>query len=1094
MQFSVSLSAAVSAPVELMWSTADGTARAGSDYSAVSEEVVTIPANATEATFSVATIGDDEVEDDETFTVRVTAHGTPPAGVTVPDDLRATGTIRDDDVDIPPDQVGALRWSFDTDSNTISSPALGEVGAATIYVTSGNILYALDANGQLRWSFELGGGFGSTSSVPVIGNDGTVFVQGYGDNLNRLYAVGSNGALRWSYDSGGFISDSPAIGADGTIYVLSSTSGLHAVTRNGSLRWTVPMRGGLRDLAIGADGTIYVLENLNVERSALYAINADGSTRWSHPWSASPQQGSHDRNLAIGADGTIYASDGSVRAINTDGSLRWSFDVDVGPFESSSAPVIGVDGTVYVIPTSAGDLHAINANGTLRWTRNIGIGPPSSPTIGADGTIYVEGGQILYAIAPDNSLRWTFNMEKPSGKSPVIGSDGTVYVSAYGSAPGTRGTLYAIKSDSKGLADSSWPIVGQDVRRQGRIPYARPSPPVGVKYELTVTTTGARGTVMSVPAGIECGPSASMCSALFDEGTTVTLTATPASGLKFARWLGSCSGTEPTCLVRMTTGHSVTAHFVEFDALNLTIDGMYINQAIQKPDGTVPLVRGRDGLLRVFVRANDFSEVRPQVRVRFFRNGALIDTRFIDASGAPSPAPISERESTLAASWNLRIPGASMVPGLSVVADVDPYDAISERVETDNVFPRSGDPLSLDIRDVPMFRGRLVPVHQSARCGITGDVNERNKDTYLDLFRRVYPLADDDVDVRQIYTTTALDHYAVLSEIAQLRLDDGSSRYYYGVMSSKGCRDSYYAGGVAGEKAAVGSDSDDFHSGRTNREYIYAHEVGHNFGRPHAPCGTSDGDPYPVYPYRGGVIGHWGWDRKDGRLIDPTTADVMGYCDPSWISDYTYRGVLDYREQNDRRNAPRRSQPVLVLWGAVSDEGVTIEPAYLDRDGTVVEPEPGPYRLEGLDDSGAVLFSRSFSGYEVPDENRPGLRHFSFRIPVSEAHLDRLAALRVRGLHYTAVIRSTTSSRSGRMDVLQGGADQVRLERLDRKRVRVTWDGDRFALAIIRDPSGAVLSYARGGEVVVATGAAELELQLSDGVRSTSRTGMVAGR
>ena len=46
--------------------------------------------------------------------------------------------------------------------------------------------------------------------------------------------------------------------------------------------------------------------------------------------------------------------------------------------------------------------------------------------------------------------------------SPAIGSDGTVYV-------GSRDNkLYAIKTDSKGLAKSPWPMRGQNARHTGR--------------------------------------------------------------------------------------------------------------------------------------------------------------------------------------------------------------------------------------------------------------------------------------------------------------------------------------------------------------------------------------------------------------------------------------------------------------------------------------------------------------------------------------------------------------------------------------------------------------------------------------------------
>jgi hypothetical protein len=77
-------------------------------------------------------------------------------------------------------------------------------------------------------------------------------------------------------------------------------------------------------------------------------------------------------------------------------------------------------------------------------------------------------------------------------------------------------------------------------------------------YPLTVTKAGTgNGTVTSSPAGIDCGAS---CSAFFDAGAGVTLSAAPASGSTFSGWSGACSGMG-SCQVTMSTALSVTATF-----------------------------------------------------------------------------------------------------------------------------------------------------------------------------------------------------------------------------------------------------------------------------------------------------------------------------------------------------------------------------------------------------------------------------------------------------------------------------------------------------------------------------------------------------
>ena len=58
---------------------------------------------------------------------------------------------------------------------------------------------------------------------------------------------------------------------------------------------------------------------------------------------------------------------------------------------------------------------------------------------------------------------WEFETGSGVDSSPAIGSDGTVYVGS------NDNKLYAIKTESKGLAKSPWPMRGQNARHTGRV-------------------------------------------------------------------------------------------------------------------------------------------------------------------------------------------------------------------------------------------------------------------------------------------------------------------------------------------------------------------------------------------------------------------------------------------------------------------------------------------------------------------------------------------------------------------------------------------------------------------------------------------------
>ena len=102
-------------------------------------------------------------------------------------------------------------------------------------------------------------------------------------------------------------------------------------------------------------------------------------------------------------------------------------------------------------------------------------------------------------------------------------------------------------------------------------------------FALTVSTGGGgSGTVSSNPSGIDCGVT---CSANYNSGTSVTLTATPTAGSTFNGWSGACTGTG-SCVMSMSAAQSVSASFALITySLSVTKSGTGSGTVSSSPAG-----------------------------------------------------------------------------------------------------------------------------------------------------------------------------------------------------------------------------------------------------------------------------------------------------------------------------------------------------------------------------------------------------------------------------------------------------------------------------------------------------------------------------
>jgi hypothetical protein len=510
--------------------------------------------------------------------------------------------------------------------------------------------------------------------------------------------------------------------------------------------------------------------------------------------------------------------------------------------------------------------------------------------------------------------------------------------------------------------------------------------------------------------------------------------------------------------------------------MNLRIDGFYVTQSVQTYDRAIPLVAGRDGLLRVFVLANQGNTASPEVRARFYRAGALIQTVTIPAPGASVPTDTVGSQGALNRAWNAPLPASLLQPGLDIVLDVDPGNLIAESNDGDNSYPANGTPVTLNLRTVATLDLRLVPVHRTAD-NTTGNVTAGNAAQFADQTLRMHPLAAVNVDVRAAYTYTDTAQIQsgdgngvwlrILSEINTLRASEGGTKNYYGVIAVP------YGGGIAGYgyvpgRTSVGWDKLPSASG------VVAHELGHNFGRSHAPCGgVSSSDP--SYPYSGGVTGAWGYDLVSGALKAPTLTDLMGYCSNTWISDYTYLGVMNQRGPASVVQIGSMREPSLIVWGRIRDGEVVLEPAFEATTEALLPVSSGPNLLQGFDANGDEGFRIAFAGTPVADAPH-GEEHFAFAVPLRMIR-GSLTRLQLESRGQRATLTTTGAGAAGRKS-------NLRLERSGTSST-VRWNAAEYPLAVVRDAAtGQILSLAHGGSVTLDHAAAPLVVTLSDRAKS----------
>ena len=447
----------------------------------------------------------------------------------------------------------------------------------------------------------------------------------------------------------------------------------------------------------------------------------------------------------------------------------------------------------------------------------------------------------------------------------------------------------------------------------------------------------------------------------------------------------------------------------------------YLIQAAQSADFPVPLVADEPALLRVFVTVPAVTRARiPTVRARFYHGGA--EAYVTEIPGGSSAIPVEIEEGRLSKSANATIPASVIRPGLEMVIEIDPHNTLPPELGVQRRIPETGR-AAVEVVRVPALRLTWIPMISSEQPDSSILTTTRGLTAESSLFREtrtLLPIGEFELAVHDVVWTTTRDTDELLGQVEAIRVMEGGRGYYMGSMAN--------LTGAVGVAYTPGRSSAVAPGGGT-----IAHELGHNLSLLHAPCGNPGGlDPY--FPTANASIGIWGYDDRSGRLIPASHKDLMSYCDPLWISDYSFAKALFYRVSTAASGgmsslvaAPARS---LLLWGGVDARGEPfLEPAFVVGSPPSLPGAAGEYEIVGRTAEGDELFSLSFQMPEVADGD--GRSSFAYVLPAQPEWADQLAGITLSGPGGTVTLDQDTNrpvtilrnSRTGQIRAILRGAE-----------------------------------------------------------------------
>ena len=343
---------------------------------------------------------------------------------------------------------------------------------------------------------------------------------------------------------------------------------------------------------------------------------------------------------------------------------------------------------------------------------------------------------------------------------------------------------------------------------------------------------------------------------------------------------------------------------------DIRVDRVEVNQAVAievVADGelipvearTGGLVKDRNALIQAFWSIPGNWQPRPilaKLHVRDGQGQLAVYEETKQISGAPSSGSISGP-----ITWSL--PAESFEGNLEFFIELWEGEPGHEGLPASSSAPSApaGGMQAIGVTSEPMeAKIVLVPVQYEVNGCNTDSTNviNNNYDAFYDWFFVQNPVESLTMSVREQPLVQEVPLQAlsqINNRLVGLRFEDFAEPnvYYHAVVDAcAGGVDG--AGGLAPGTPGPIKGAGDLRVSTTlwvNLNFTrnaFVHELGHNQGRPHAPCGDVDGADMN-YPHENAKIGAWGFNINNFQWYNPNTfVDYMSYCNPTWVSDYNW--------------------------------------------------------------------------------------------------------------------------------------------------------------------------------------------------------------